>query len=37
MFLGLDDAVDYVYSPPDCEFRRNPAGDSDLKPATVPI
>jgi hypothetical protein len=20
-----------------CEFRRNPAGDSDLKPATVPI
>ena len=22
---------------PDCEFRRNPAGDSDLKPATVPI
>ena len=21
----------------DCEFRRNPAGDSDLKPATVPI
>jgi hypothetical protein len=22
---------------PDCEFRRNPATDSDLKPATVPI
>ena len=22
---------------PGCEFRRNPAGDSDLKPATVPI
>jgi two-component system chemotaxis sensor kinase CheA len=21
----------------DCEFRRNPATDSDLKPATVPI
>ena len=21
----------------DCEFRCNPAGDSDLKPATVPI
>ena len=21
----------------ECEFRRNPAGDSDLKPATVPI
>jgi hypothetical protein len=21
---------------PECEFRRNPATDSDLKPATVP-
>jgi len=20
-----------------CEFRRNPAGDSDLKPAAIPI
>jgi hypothetical protein len=24
-------------NPVECEFRRNPAGDSDLKPATVPI
>jgi len=30
---AFDDAVGRHW----CEFRRNPAGDSDLKPATVPI
>ena len=26
-----------IANSPECEFRRNPAGDSDLKSATVPI
>jgi hypothetical protein len=35
----LIDAVNHAFEhhAPACEFRRNPATDSDLKPATVPI